>query len=329
MKHISILVPRGELILSSVIGPYKIFNQVNDYLIKTGQRKEPMFDVKLVGLDATNELYGGAFTIRTDALISEVKKTDLIIIPASPGDIKKSQELNKEFVPWLQNHYKAGTEIASLCTGAFLLASTGLLNGRSCATHWMAVDAFRQTFTEVKLTPEKILTDDRGIYSSAGAYSFLNLILYLVEKYCGREVAIFCSKLFQIEIDRNNQSPFILFQGQKDHGDDLVKNAQQFIESQLKGKITVEQLAAMSSLSKRNFERRFKKATANTPVEYLQRARIEVAKKSLETTRENINEVMYSVGYSDSKAFRTVFKKVTGLSPLEYRNRYNREALQN
>jgi transcriptional regulator GlxA family with amidase domain len=180
-------------------------------------------------------------------------------------------------------------------------------------------------FPEINLVVDKIITDENGIYSSGGAYSSLNLILYLVEKYAGRDTAIFCSKAFQIDIQRDSQSPFIIFTGQKDHEDDSIKKAQEFIETNFQNKITVDQLASMLALSRRNLERRFKKATANTVVEYIQRVKIEAAKLSLESLRENVNEVMYKVGYSDPKAFRITFKKITGLSPIQYRNKYNRE----
>jgi transcriptional regulator GlxA family with amidase domain len=181
-------------------------------------------------------------------------------------------------------------------------------------------------FPDVELVPEKIIIDDNGIYSSGGAYSFLNLVLHLIEKYSGRDVALFLSKLLEVEIERDSQSPFTIFMGQKTHDDEPIKKAQEYIESNVGQKISVDKLAGLFLISRRNFERRFKKATANTPVEYVQRVRIEAAKKSLEEGRENINEVMYAVGYSDSKAFRTTFKKITGLSPLDYRKKYNREA---
>jgi transcriptional regulator GlxA family with amidase domain len=179
----------------------------------------------------------------------------------------------------------------------------------------------------VELVVEKIITDEHGIYSSGGAFSYLNLMLHLIEKIAGRNVAVFCAKLFQIDIDRGTQSPFVIFQGQKDHEDEPVKKAQEFIEKNVSEKITVDQLATMFAVGRRNLERRFKKATSNTIAEYIQRVKMEAAKKHLETSRKNINEVMYDVGYSDTKAFRTIFKKVTGLSPMEYRNKYNKEAL--
>jgi transcriptional regulator GlxA family with amidase domain len=182
-------------------------------------------------------------------------------------------------------------------------------------------------FPDVDLVVDKIITDEQGIYSSGGAYSYLNLVLYIIEKYAGRDVAILCSKVFGIEIDRGSQSPFIMFNGQKEHEDEPIKQAQLFIEKNFHDKITVEQLAGMFAMGRRNLERRFKKATSNTVVEYIQRVKIEAAKLSLESSRENVNEVMYKVGYSDTKAFRTTFKKLTGLSPVQYRNKYNRKAV--
>lgn len=324
-KHISIVIPAGEVILSSILGTYKILNAVNGYLIQTGQSQTPVFNIQLVGLGSDTSVFNGAFTVRPDISIDAVSQTDLIIIPALSGNIPAEMKRNIAFVPWITDHYKQGTEVVSLCTGAFLLASTGLIKGQKCTTHWMAADLFRQLFPDVELVTEKIITDQNGIYTSGGAYSFLNMIIYLVEKYCGRHVAIFCSKLFEIEIDRYNQLQFAIFNGQKEHTDDLVRQAQQFIEKHYTEKLTVDELAEKFSISRRNFERRFKKACGNSPIEYIQRVKIEAAKKSLESTRENINEVMYAVGYSDSKSFRATFKKNTGLSPIEYKQKYNRE----
>ncbi|NUM81825.1 helix-turn-helix domain-containing protein [bacterium] len=320
MKHISILVPK-EAILGSLEGSRQILTQVNYFLKDMGQ--SPAFNVQLVGLTKQTMIGGGLYTIHADALIADVKKTNLIIIPALNGDLKRAIGLNCDFIPWIIHQHKNGAEVASLCVGAFLLASTGLLNGKKCATHWLAANEFRKMFPDVRLVTEKIITDEHGIYSSGGALSYQNLILYLIEKYAGRPMAVLASKVFAIEIERLTQSPFIMFQGQKDHDDQLIKKAQEFIESSYQDKITVEQLAEMSFISRRNFERRFKKATANTVAEYIQRVKMEAAKVSLESSRENVNEVMMKVGYSDDKAFRSTFKRITGLSPSQYRNKYN------
>ena len=321
MKHVSILVTQGA-ILGNIEGPRQVFAEVNNFL--NSQGKSPYFRIELVGLKKTSQLNNGLYSIATTPL-KEVKKTDLVIIPAMYGDLGKAIEQNKEFIPWIIEQYKQGSELASLCLGAFLLASTGLLKDKKCATHWLAANAFRQMFPEIDLVEDKIITDEQGIYSSGGAYSSLNLILYLVEKYSGREAAVFCAKAFQIDIQRDSQSPFMIFTGQKEHDDDSIRQAQEFIETNFQEKVTIDQLASMLALSRRNLERRFKKATSNTVTQYIQRVKIEAAKLSLESSRENVNEVMYNVGYQDPKAFRVTFKKITGLSPIEYRKKYNRE----
>ena len=323
MKHISILIPEGEMTLSSVIGTYELFTKMNGYLANAG--RNPFFNVQLVGNKKKTGLHEGLFSVQPDANFKQIKKTDLIIIPAIPYTPKAIQE-NKVFVPWIVELHKHGAEVASLCTGAFLLASTGLLDGKDCSTHWYAAEPFRKLFPKVNLVTDKLITDDSGIYTNGGAFSFVNLLVHLIEKYCGRELAIFCSKFAEIDIDRNCQSPFHIFIGQKNHADEPIKRAQHFIENNITKRISVDDLAKTYGLSKRNFERRFKKATANTPVEYIQRVKIEYAKKNLEIGRKNVNDVMYELGYSDRKSFRTTFRKITGLMPLEYRNKYNKEA---
>jgi len=322
MKHISILVPNGDVALSCIEGSFTVFNKVNDFLVDMG--KKPAFKVQLVGLNKETQVYQRLFRVTPDASIDEVKQTDLVIIPAVNGDMNNVIEINKGFIPWMVDRYTSGTELASLCVGTFILASTGLLKGRKCSTHWLAANNFRKMFPDVELLSEKIITDEQGIYSSGGANSFLNLILYLVEKYAGREVALLSAKIFEIEIDRENQSPFFIFDGQKGHDDEPILKAQKYIETNFQEKITIDQLASMLALSRRNLERRFKKATSNTATEYMQRVKIEAAKMSLESSNDNVNEVMMKVGYNDTKAFRNTFKRITGLSPVEYRNKFNR-----
>jgi transcriptional regulator GlxA family with amidase domain len=320
MKHITILAT-AESDLGSIENPRRGFLEVNNY--QQSQGKPPLFQVQLAGISDEIRLEHGRYIIRPDVEIGQVKKTDLIIIPGFGGDLAQGLALNQGFIPWIVRQYQAGAEIASLCVGAFLLAQTGLLRGRNCSTHWRAAAQFRSMFPDIELVTDKIITDEHGIYTSGGAFSSANLILYIIEKYAGRDVAIHCSKIFQIDMDRCSQSPFIIFQGQKDHEDEPVKKAQEFIENNYQERITVDQLTSLLSLSRRNLERRFKKATSNTVIEYIQRVKVEAAKKYFEASRKNINEVMYDVGYSDTKAFRTIFKRITGLSPVDYRNRYS------
>ena len=325
MKHVSIIIPQGNTSLTNIDGTHQIFYETNKFLEKRGL--EPLFHVRLVGISKESPQRNGLFTVSPEVLIGDVTKTDLIIVPAIFGDPVQALEMNKAFIPWLVTQYDQGAELASFCIGSFFLAATGLLKGKRCATHWIAADDFRNMFPDVNLVDDRIMTEQDGIYTSGGAYSYLNLLIYLIEKHAGREIAICISKAFMIDIDRHSQSPFIMFQGQKTHEDESVKKAQEFIEKNFEEKITVDQLANMLAVGRRSLERRFKSATRNTITEYLQRVKVEAAKKNLESGRKNINEVMYDVGYSDVKAFRTIFRKITGLSPLEYRKKYNKEAV--
>jgi transcriptional regulator GlxA family with amidase domain len=324
-KHLTILVPDGENNLSSMVGAYKIFTKANEYRKETG--RDELFKIELAGISKQVDFYEGLFTVKPHTHIDAIKKTDLIIIPSLNHNYQKSVEGNQLLIDWVEQQYKQGAEVASICTGAFMLAASGLLDGKSCSTHWIVADHFRLLFPQVHLQTDKFITDENGIYTNGGAYSFLNLIIYLVEKYFDRQTAIFCSKVFQIEMDRNSQSAFTIFTGQKLHEDEMVKQAQAYIESRIDEKISVEALSSRFAVGRRNFDRRFIKATGNTPLEYAQRVKIESAKKGFETSRKSVNEIMYEVGYSDVKAFREVFRKITGMSPLAYRSKYNKEAV--
>ncbi len=323
MKNISILVPETA-VAEGVTGPRYLFTTANQFLQAVG--KDPLFKVQLVGLQKDVRVQDGIYSISTDALLDEAGQANLVIIPPLFGDMQTSVGINEATLPWILNQYKNGAEVASLCVGAFLLASTGLLNGKKCSTHWAYYNEFRERFPDVEIVDGGVITEENGIYSSGGANSFWNLLLYILEKYTDRDTAILASKYFAIDIDRESQAAFMMFTGQKDHNDEEVKKAQGYIEENYQEKITVDDLAKRVAVSRRSFERRFKQATDNTVIEYLQRVKVEAAKRSFESTRKNITEVMFDVGYSDTKAFRNVFKKITGLTPIEYRNKYNKDA---
>jgi len=325
MKHLTILVPEGQNNLSSIVGAYKLFSRANAYWKANG--KKEVFAIQLAGISKKVDFYDGLFTVNPHTHISTIRRTNLIIIPSLNHNYVQALKGNKPLIGWMKKQHASGAEIASICTGAFLLASTGLIDGKSCSTHWSAADQFANMFPEINVKADQLVTDENGIYTNGGAYSFLNLLLYLIEKYYDRPTAIYCSKVFQIEMDRHSQSAFTIFTGQKAHGDEMVKKAQTYIERHLAEKMTMEELSSRFAIGRRNFDRRFIKATGNTPVEYAQRVKMESAKKAFETSRKTINEVMYEVGYSDVKAFREAFRKVTGMSPMEYRSRYNKDAM--
>lgn len=323
MKRVSILVPESS-VMQAIADPQYLFTAVNQFLLSNG--KSPLFEVELVGAKREVKLNNGSYTIHTDRLLKEVKKTDLVFVPALFGDMTTAIEKNKAAIPWIVEQYKKGAEVASLCVGAFLLASTGLLKGKKCSTHWGFQSEFREKFPDVEVVEGSIVTEEKRIYSSGGANSYWNLLLHLVEKYANRETAILASKYFAIDIDRNSQAAFAMFKGQKGHRDAQILQAQQYIEDHVHERLTIDALADRAAMGRRTFERRFKLATSNSVSEYIHRIKIEAAKRSFESSRKNINEVMFDVGYTDNKAFRMMFKKVTGLSPIEYRNKYNKMA---
>lgn len=327
MKHISILVPDGQVnmgTIATIVGAYEIFTEANAWQVRNGRTKN--YRIQTVGVSAKTEFSKGMISLRPDTSLAQLKKTDLVIVP--PSGIRSEKDVqkgNRAMVRWIGEQYKLGAEVASMCSGIFMLAASGILDGRTCSTHWIHAPTFRTAFPEVRLKEDMLITDESGIYTNGGAYSFLNLVLLLVEKYYDKETAIFCSKLFQIEIDRQSQSAFVIFSGQKKHSDDEILKAQLFIEKNYGEKVSIEALSEKFNIGRRNFDRRFIKASGVTPLDYLQRVRIEAAKKAFESTRKTVNEVMYDVGYNDTKAFREVFNRITGLSPIDYRSRYNKD----
>ncbi len=319
MKHISILVLEGTT-LTSLDGTHQLFNRVNDFLKYQGKTK--FYEVDLVSTKEHVSLNKGLYTIKATRKIDEIAKTDLIVVPIICGDFAQMIKENSGFVEWIKEQYTNGSEIASLCVGSFFLAATGILNGKNCATHWACQNDFQIMFPKVKVVKETIITDENGIYTSGGNYSYLNLLLYIFEKHLGREVSLLAAKMFEIDIDRKTQNQFAIFIGQKRHNDKDVLQAQDYIEKHTDKKISVGELCLKYSVQRRTFERRFKESTGNSVLEYIQRVKVEVVKKELENGCNTINEIVFNVGYNDVNAFRKIFKKYVGLSPIEYKKKF-------
>lgn len=321
--QISVFVPQYGVI-EAVTPPFRTFHTANEFLTTFG--KKPIFNVEYVGLKEYVPANNGEYMIKTDRLLKEVTTTDLLIIPPTFGDAAKGIKANAEAIPYFKKLHENGSSLASLCIGAFLLAETGLLNGKKCSTHWAYINEFKARYPQVEVEDGAIITEHDNIYSSGGASSLWNLILYLVEKFADRETAVMISKYFALDIGRDSQSQFAIFKGQRNHGDDDIQKVQDYIEEHYSDKISIEKLATLINTGRRTFERRFKEATNNTPIAYIQRVRIEAAKKFFEAARKNVTEIMFDVGYTDTKAFRDIFKKITGLTPIEYRNKFARVA---
>ncbi len=323
MKHVSILIPQGDVSVVNIMGSYQVLGAANEQYQR--QHRKPLFEIDLVGFGAVESAKPGAAQIMPTKWWKEVLLTDLIIIPAVHDDPALVIRENQELLQFVTQHYKNGATVSSMCIGAYLLAASGLLNGKNCSVHWQHAPYLQAMFPQVQVKGERLITDQQGIITSGGAYAFTNLLIYLVEKYGGRELAVLISKLFMIDIDRKYQSVYQLFAGQKEHRDETVLQVQEYIENNIGDKFTIDELAQNHNLVRRTLERRFRSATGNSIIEYTQKVRMEAAKINLEKGRKTVSEVMYDCGYTDSKAFRDVFKKCVGLSPLEYRKKYMME----
>lgn len=327
MKPVYILI-HEDVVLSSVAAPLDIFTRTNDILEADG--KPPAFDVALVGRQSDRVSLSLPAFFDCQRTLDEVPpksaghRQSLILVPAFGGDWERVREKNRDPIEWLGRHYRAGTEIASLCLGSYFLAEAGLLDGKPCTSHWAAVEDMRRRFPKIELQPDSVLTDQSGIYSGGGAFTSLNLVLYLVEKFCGHDTGVRVAKNFSIHRDHVNQAHFSVFNGLNQHGDQLILNAQDYIEAHYSEDISVERVAVRVNMSKRNFIRRFKQAIQITPLEYIQRVKIEAAKKALERGQQSIQALTHQVGYSDNKTFRSVFKRMTGVTPQDYRSKYGR-----
>ena len=324
MREIALIL-HDDATLSTVTGAMDMLIHTNNLFRHSG--KPLPFKIVLAGEKSSNDLLQIPSPFVSYSTIAELTHPDLIIVPAFYGDRDLGLKKHHDIINWLNTMHQKGAEVASLCSGIYFLAEAGLLPGRSCTAHWNDMEDIVRRYPDVNFQSDMVITDQEGIYTSGGAFSSLNLILYLIDKFCGREVGIWASKMFSLDMDRISQSHFAVFKGQRQHNDDDILKAQTYIEKNHHLQINIEEIAGNSNMSKRNFIRRFKKATKNTPFEYLQRVKIEAAKKALEKGAQNINLLMYDAGYNDIKTFREVFKKITGLTPQDYRRKYSRTDL--
>ncbi len=320
MKHVSILIPQGDVSVVNIMGSFQILGAASGQYQQ--QNRKPLFEIDLVGFAPVTSSKPGTAQVIPTKLWSEILVTDLIIIPAVHNDPSLVIQENQDLIQFVKEQYKKGAVVSSLCIGAYLLAASGLLNGKNCSVHWQHAPYLQKMFPQVLVKGERLITEQQGVITSGGAYAFTNLVVYLIEKYGGRDLAVLISKLFMIDIDRKYQSIYQLFAGQKEHQDETVLQVQEYIENNIGDKFTIDQLAVDHNLVRRTLERRFRQATGNSIIEYTQKVRMEAAKMNLEKGRKTVSEVMYDCGYTDSKAFRDVFKKCVGLSPLEYRRKY-------
>lgn len=319
MKQIVILALDGT-IASTATGPADIFSLAGVLWNRIrGVQPEPYFKVTMASVTGKSVACVNGIVIQPHLSIEEVKEADLVIISAE--DLGVLEATSRSTVPWLVRRHESGATLASVCTGAFLLAETGLLDGKRATTHWGFADLFRKRYPDVDLRPECLITDEGSLLCGGGAFSYFDLSLYLVERYCGFEMALQCAKSLLLDMGRTSQIPYAVFEYQKHHKDAQILKAQAFMEKNFSQELNMGDLAERVGMSLRNFKRRFGRATGDSPLTYLQRYRVEAAKRLMENTRQSVSEICYQVGYDDVGFFRRIFKRYVGIAPNEYRKR--------
>lgn len=323
MRKISLLI-HEDANVSAIVGVIDLFTAANGCLELS--RRPLAFELELVSEKIKNIQLSPTTQFICNTTMEEVDHTDLIIVPGFIGDDRAILKKNSAAINWIREMNHCGAEVASLCVGSFFLAEAGLLNGKTATSHWAVAGDMQLRYPLIRIKSDKIITDEGGIYTGGGAFASFKLILYLIEKFCGRETALWISKRYSIDMDQVGQAHFAVFAGLHQHEDNEVLKVQAYIEQNYSTELTIDEVSALANTGKRNFIRRFKAATNYTPIEYLQRVRIEAAKKVLEEDKDwHMDEIMDEAGYKDIKTFRMIFKRMTGLSPRDYRKKYSRK----
>ena len=323
MKSVTVLAMLNTM-AATVTSPMDVFYQAGVmWNFFNGKTASPYFEVRLVTSNGKPFRCLNGVRLVPDGSIHEVRRTDLIVV-SSILDIEKVLTRQGEVVDWLQAMHRQGSHIATICSGVFVLAETGLLDGKTATTHWGFAEQFKKRYPQIELKLERLITDEGTLFCSGGYNAGIDLSLYLVEKYCGHETALQSSKSMISDIGRTTQAPYCMYQFRKDHSDDQILTIQDWIEKNYNQNFNYDSLARSSGLSRRTMERRFKNATGETPLTYQQGIRVEVAKRLLENESRSFDEITYQVGYEDSSTFRKIFSKQTGLVPTEYRKKFQR-----
>jgi len=322
MAKISLWIGEGCLSsgITTLIDAFSIANLW--YASMTEKRVSALFDTEIITTSGNPVVAYGNIRFEADCGIRDVKKTDCIIIsPHIPNTCPLPDGMS-ELSEWLIEQKKRDITIASVCTGSFILAETGLLDGRKATTNWQYARLFQKMYPQVKLHPEYMMTEDSGVICTGAATAVHNLAIHLIKTYGSQKLATVCSKALLVDPNRYSQVLYTIPPPPRNHGDQQVLAAQKQFEENYASIELIDEIASDVGISPRHFKRRFKKATGEMPLKYLQRVRIEAAKEKLETTQDSISDIIWSVGYKDISSFTRLFKQHARLSPKAYRDKF-------
>jgi transcriptional regulator GlxA family with amidase domain len=322
MRDVTVLF-LNDTFPSTAVGPVEVFRNAGTlWNMLTGKRAEPRFRVTTASVDGRAVQCDGPLKLQPELALKDVRKTDLIFIPSTGVGFNTVLERNRQVVPWLLRWHKRGAAIASVCSGVGLTAATGLLDGKRATTHWAIAEKFRELYPKVKWMPELMVTEDRGFYCGGGVNASLDLSLYMVEKFCGHEIALQTAKSLVIGTPRAWQAGFAIVPLKTEHTDDVISNAQEWLHGNFQRNFQLESVARRVGMSLRNFVRRFKQATGDSPIIYLQKLRVAAARRMLESDYRTVQEISEAVGYQDVAFFRSLFQRHTGSSPSVYQRSF-------
>ena len=310
---------------STAIGPIEVFHSAG-VLWETlhGKAPEPRFRVRVVSLDGGPVSTLCNVSLTPTGSIDDVEHADIIIVPASGLEVCERIARDTPLADWLRRWHARGACIAGICTGVAFLAEAGLLEGRQATTHWAKANELGCRYPKVRWQPDHFVTEDSRVFCSGGVYASIDLSLYLVEKFCGHEVALQCAKSLLVSMPRSRQSGYAMLPLSRPHADARIRQAEEYLQQNFASAVSIEALATRVAMSPRNFIRRFKAATGRLPGAYLQALRIGAAKELFEQGFTSVQEVALKTGYENVAFFRSLFKRHTGMTPAEYRRRFAR-----
>jgi len=310
---------------STSIGPLEVFHSAGRlWNALHGDTPEPRFKVQVVSIDGKRVNTQCDLGLVPECAIEDVKKTDIIMLPASGLDIQDHIAHSTALLPWLREWHSRGAYIAGICTGVAFLAESGLLDGRQATTHWAVAGLLEQRYPQIHWRPEQFVTEDGQMFCSGGVYASIDLSLYLVEKFCGHEIALKCARSLLLSMPRSRQSGYAMLRISLPHSDHKIRELEEYLQASLERDISIDYLAERVGMGPRNFVRRFKAATGHAPGAYLQLLRIAAARDLLENDSAPVAVVSGRIGYSDVAFFRRLFKRHTGLTPSDYREKFGR-----
>ncbi|QID17536.1 helix-turn-helix domain-containing protein [Nitrogeniibacter mangrovi] len=322
MRHVTLVLVRNNY-ASTTLAPQEIFLSAGRLWEQLhGEDEAGRFEVSVVTVDGRPVASCHGVGITPHGGIHDIEHTDVIILSSSGLDVDEELAYHQALYPWLRHHHRQGAYVGSICTGAAFLAEAGLLDARRATTHWAIVSRYARRFPAVHWHADELITEDDRLLTCGGVHAGLDMSLYLVEKFCGHEVALQCARALVLDLPRTHQSGYAILPLSRPHQDERIREVEAFICARYADDLSVEQLAGKALMSPRTFMRRFKAATGRLPGNYLQARRIAVARELLEAGAQSIREVSDRVGYEDLAYFRKLFKRETGMTPAEYRRRF-------